>query len=133
MAAAAAATKTTTDARTRSLELAEAGGETSCSWAAHTRDWTLDATTGALLTLALEIDSASHANMRYAFTYDATTDDARCCCTAAQAGQACWHRGLAVIKGRSMARLYTPAGRAEAARAYRANLAAEDNARVLGY
>lgn len=129
----AAAVKTT-DARRRSLELATARGETACSWTAKTLGWTLDEQTGALVSLALAIHSA-HTEDVYAVGYDARQDDASCDCPAARYGQrhGCWHRGLAILKGRSIARLYAPAGRAEAERAYRADLAAEDNARALGY
>ena len=119
------------DSRARSLALAEARGETSCSWAAHTRAETLDPVTGALRTLALEIDSATRADVRYALTYDAATDDAQCCCRAACAGQGCWHRGLAILIGRSVAACYTPVGRATAAREDAAHLAAEANAEAL--
>ena len=119
------------DARTRSLALAAARGETSCSWSAHTRDWTLDPTTGALRTLALEIDSATRADVRYALTYDAAADDAQCCCRAAQASRACWHRGLAILKGRSVAACCTPAGRASAAREAKAEQIAEANEEAL--
>lgn len=131
MAAAAAAK--TTHPRTRSLELAEARGETSCSWAARTLGWTLDDETGELISLALAIHSAHTDATVYAVTYDARRDDATCTCKAAAHRQACWHRGLGLLKGASVARLYAPAGRAEAERAYRADLAAEDNARALGY
>lgn len=131
----ATALKTMTDARSRSIELAEARGETPCSWAARTLGWTLDERTGALVSLALAIHSAHDAATVYAVGYDARRDDATCDCPAARHGHlhGCWHRGLAIIKGRSVARLYSPAGRAEAARAYQVTLAAEDNARALGY
>lgn len=128
----ATAVAKTTDARARSLELAEARGETPCSWAARTLGWTLDEHTGALVSLALAIHSA-HSDAVYAVGYLAGSDDASCDCPAGAHHRPCWHRGLAILKGRSVARLYTLAGRAEAARAYRADLAAEDNARVLGY
>ncbi|HEU5343165.1 MAG TPA: SWIM zinc finger family protein [Ktedonobacterales bacterium] len=121
-----------TDARTRSIELAQARGETPCSWAARTLGWTLDDATGALVSLALAIHSA-HSEQVYSVGYRASVDDATCDCPAARYGRPCWHRGLGVLKGRSVARLYSPAGRAEAERAYRADLAAEDNARALGY
>lgn len=128
----ATAVAKTTDARARSLELAEAHGHTSCSHAAKTLGWTLDERTGALVSLVLEISSAT-SDAVYAVGYLAGSDDASCDCPAGAHHRPCWHRGLAILKGRSVARLYTLAGRAEAARAYRADLAAEDNARVLGY
>lgn len=122
----------TTDTRARSLELATARGEAPCSWAARTLGWTLDDATGALVSLALAIHSA-HSEQVYAVGYRTSVDDAECDCPAASYGRPCWHRGLAILKGRIVARLYAPAGRAEAERAYRADLAAEDNARALGY
>jgi hypothetical protein len=132
---ATAAAKATTDARARSIELAQARGETPCSWAARTTGWTLDEQSGALVSLALAIYSAHDADTVYAVGYDARRDDASCDCPAARYGQrhGCWHRGLGIVKGRSVARLYAPAGRAEAARASQADLAAEENARALGY
>ena len=132
---ATAVAKTMTDGRSRSIELAEARGETSCSWAAKTLGWTLDDATGTMVSLALAIHSAHDASTVYAVGYDVRRDDATCDCPAARYGhhRACWHRGLAILCGRSVARLYSPAGRAEAARAYQATMAAEDNARALGY
>ena len=132
---ATAVAKTMTDGRSRSIELADARGETSCSWAAKTLGWTLDDATGTLVSLALAIHSAHDASTVYAVGYDARQDDATCDCPAARYGQrhGCWHRGLGIVKGRSVARLYAPAGRAEAARASQADLAAEENARALGY
>ena len=129
----ATATRPTTDARTRSLELAEARGETSCSWAARTLGATLEERTSVLVSLALEIHSAHDADTAYTVGYDAQRDDAACTCPAAAHHQACWHRGLGILCGRSVARLYSPAGRAEAARAARFDLAAEHTARALGY
>ena len=130
---ASAATTKTTDARTRSLELAVAHGETSCSWAARTLGWTLDDESGELISLALAIHSAHDADTVYAVGYDARRDDATCDCKAAGFGAPCWHRGLAILKGAAVKRLYSLAGRAEAERAWRADLAAEDNAAALGY
>lgn len=124
-------TTLTIDLRSRSLALAASRGETSCSWAAHTRAETLNPVTGALMSLALEIDSATRACVRYAVSYDAASDDAQCCCRAACAGRACWHRGLAILVGRSVAACYSPAGRATAAREDAAHLAAEANAEAL--
>lgn len=129
--ASAAATRTSTDARTRSLELAEARGETACSWSARTLGWSLDEQSGALVSLSLEIASAT-SDAVYSVTYDAASDDACCTCRSAQYGRPCHHRGLACTKGRAVARLYAPAGRAEAARAYQRDLATEGNARALG-
>lgn len=134
MAATAIARRTerTADLKARSLKLAEARGETPCSWAGRTLGWTLDDVTGQLVSLALEIHSA-HTDDVYAVGYQTSADDAQCECPAASYGRPCWHRGLAILKGRSVARLYVSAGRAETERAYRADLAAEDNARALGY
>ena len=124
-------TTLTIDPRSRSLALAASRGETSCSWAAHTRAETLDPATGVLMSLALEIDSATRADVRYAVSYDAATDDAQCCCRAACAGRACWHRGLAILVGRSVAACYTPSGRATAARETCWQQRMEANAEVL--
>lgn len=131
----ATARATMADARARSIELATARGETSCSWVARTLGWTLDAHSGALVSLALAIHSAHDADTVYAVSYDARHDDAACDCLAARYGgrHGCWHRGLAIIKGRAVARLYSPAGRAETACAFYADLSAESNARALGY
>ena len=87
-----------TDARTRSIELAQARGETPCSWAARTLGWTLDDATGALVSLALAIHSA-HSEQVYSVGYRASVDDATCDCPAARYGRPCWHRGLGVLKG----------------------------------
>lgn len=93
----------TTDARARSLELAVQRGHTSCSHAARTLGWSLDEQSGALVSMALEIHSA-HDETRYSVGYLAAKDDATCECQAAQYGRACWHRGLAIICGRYVAR-----------------------------
>jgi hypothetical protein len=126
---ATAATRTPTDARTRSLELAAALGQTTCSHAARTVGWTLDAN-GALASLALHIASA-HSDAAYCLTYTAASDDAHCDCAAGAHQRACWHRGLALLCGRAVARLYSPAGRAESERTYRADLASEGNTAAL--
>lgn len=105
-----------TDPRTRSLELAEARGETSCSHRAHTLGWTLS-DAGALVSLALAIDSAHDLETRYAVGYSAATDDATCDCTAAQYGRPCWHRGLAILCGRAVTESYSTRGRASTRRA----------------
>lgn len=123
---------TTTDAKTRSLELAHARGETSCSHAVKTLGWNLDER-GALVSLALAITSATSDDTTYAVGYLAQADDASCDCTAASYGRPCWHRGLAIIKGRSVAYGYSPKGRAEAERDYLRDLELDDNARVLGF
>jgi hypothetical protein len=101
------------DAKTRSLELATGHGQTSCSWAATTLGWTLDEATGALVSLALAIRSATSDETVYAVGYRAAADDAECECPAAQHGRGCWHRGLAILTGRAVARCYTSAGRHE--------------------
>ncbi|HZC04413.1 MAG TPA: hypothetical protein VE338_02135 [Ktedonobacterales bacterium] len=106
-------TPTVTDAKARSLVLATAHGQTSCSWAAKTLGWTLDETTGELVSLALAISSATSDETVYAVGYRAAADDAECECPAAQHGRGCWHRGLAMLAGRSIARCYSPAGRRE--------------------
>lgn len=100
------ATKTTitTDARTRSVELATAKGHTSCSHSARTLGWHLDER-GQLVSLALEIASA-HSDEVYAVGYLASSDDASCDCPAASYGRPCWHRGLAILCGREVARIY---------------------------
>ncbi|HZC04072.1 MAG TPA: SWIM zinc finger family protein [Ktedonobacterales bacterium] len=100
----ATATKTLTDARARSIELATAKGHTPCSHAAKTLGWHLDER-DQLVSLALEIHSA-HDETRYAVGYLASADDASCDCQAAQYGRPCWHRGLAIICGRDVARIY---------------------------
>lgn len=104
-------TAKTTDAKTRSLQLAAEKGETSCSHAAKTLGWTLDEQ-GTLVSLALEIRSAHNDEQVYAVGYSASEDDATCDCTAASYGRPCWHRGLAILAGRVIARCYTPAARA---------------------
>jgi hypothetical protein len=128
----ATATRTPTDTKTRSLELAQAHGQTPCSHAAKTLGWSLDETTGALMSLALEIRSA-HSDAVYAVGYSAASDDASCECAAAQHVRPCWHVGLALMIGREVRRIYSPAGRAESERQYRADLAHEGNAAALGY
>lgn len=118
----ATATRTTLDAKTRSIELAQTHGHTACSHAARTLGWTLDDTTGALVSLALEIHSA-HSETVYAVGYSAATDDASCECTAAQYGRGCTHRGVAIICGREVARIYSAAGRADAEHGYHLDMA----------
>lgn len=131
MASAAAATRTPLDTKNRSLELAQAQGQTSCSHAARTTGWTVDEATGELVSLSLAIRSAHGSDTAYTVGYHSGDDDAQCSCRAARMGRGCWHRGLAIIKGRSVARLYSLAGRAEAERAHCADLAAEANAAVM--
>lgn len=116
MATATQKTNAKTDPKTRSLELATAHGETSCSHHAHTLGWTLDEETGALVSLALIIDSAHEPGVSYAVGYDARRDDASCDCKSAQYGGACHHRGLAILCGRSVAQCYAPAGRRQTRR-----------------
>lgn len=109
----ATATHTMIDPRERSLELAREKGHTSCSHAARTLGWTLDAQSGALVSLTLEITSAT-SDAVYAVTYNAYDDDATCDCPGARYGRhGCWHRGLGILCGREVARCYTPAGRRE--------------------
>lgn len=99
----ATATRTTTaDAKTRSLELATARGETHCSHAAKMLDWTLDER-GQLVSLALSVASAT-SKRGYVLTYSRAADDAPCSCEAAQHARGCWHRGLALLCGRYVAR-----------------------------
>ena len=93
----------TTDARARSIELAQAHGETICSHRARTLGWTLDAQTGALVSLALEIHSAHDGEQVYSVGYLASRDDGLCDCQAAQYSRPCWHRGLAILCGRYVA------------------------------
>lgn len=115
MATATITTRTppVTDAKTRSLELAQAHGQTSCSHAAMTLGWTLDERSGELVSLAVAIRSATQEERVYAVGYRAAADDAECECPAAAHHHACWHRGLAILAGRAVARCYTPAGRRE--------------------
>lgn len=103
------------EAKARSLALAAARGHTACSHAARTRGWSLNETTGELVSLALEIASATSERV-YAIGYLAATDDAICECAAAQHGSPCWHCGLALLVGRAVERLYAPAGREAAER-----------------
>lgn len=135
MATATITTRTppVTDTKTRSLELAQAHGQTSCSHGAKTLGWTLDEQTGELVSLALAIRSATSEETVYTVGYRTAADDAECECPAAAHRSGCWHRGLAIIQGRAVARLYSPTGRAEAERAYCCDLAAEGNAAALGY
>lgn len=121
----------TIDLRARSLALAAAHGETSCSHAARTLGWTLDDATGELVSLALAIQSAHDAETTYAVGYSARQDDATCDCKAATHRQACWHRGLAILTGRAVATCYTPGGRAAAVREARAQQRMEANAEAL--
>ena len=116
----------------RSVQRAVALGHTTCSWSARLAGWVLRLD-GALDNAAWWIQSASREEVRYHVVYSAAQDDALCHCESAQHGRACWHRGLAIMKGRSMAYGYSAAGRAEAARDYWREVAAEDNARVLGF
>lgn len=120
------------DARDRSVALATARGQTATSWYARIMGWMLRED-GSLDTAAWWITSATQQFTRYYVIYRADWDDARCECQAAKCGQACWHRGLGVLCGRELARLYSPRGRAEAMRAYWRELAAEGNARALGF
>ena len=98
----ATATRTTTDARARSIELAQAHGETICSHRARTLGWTLDER-GQLVSLALEIRSAHDGEQTYSVGYLASRDDGLCDCQAAQHHSGCWHRGLAILCGRHIA------------------------------
>lgn len=127
----AIATATHVDQRARSLELAQARGHTVCSWAARTIGWTLG-DGGELVNAAWRVESAS-SDAEYIVSYTAADDRAECACQAAQHHRPCWHAGLALMKGRYLAHLYSPAGRAEAE--YEAQRAAvfEDNMRALGY
>lgn len=72
--------------------------------------------------------------MRYHVVYSAAQDDALCHCESAQrGGRPCWHRGLAILNGRELARLYAPQGRAEAERTYLRDVAHEGDAWSLGF
>lgn len=122
MAATTHPTSKASDPQVRSVALA-ARGHTACSHAARTLGWTLDED-GALVSLALEVASA-HGDAVYAVGYSAASDDASCDCRAAQFGQPCWHRGLAIVMGREVARLYAPAGRAATRREQALELDAE--------
>lgn len=128
--ATAAKIHTTADAKTRSIELAREHGHTSCSHAARKRGLTLSETTDELVFLEVEIESA-HSDARDFLIYQARTDDARCECLAAQNGRGCWHRGVAILCGRVVAKIYSAAGRAEAERDYHRDVACEGNAAAL--
>ena len=120
------------DLRARSLELAEARGETVCSWHAHSIGMTLGED-GQLINAAWRVESATDSDREYVVTYQAAGDHAVCECHAAQFGHACWHAGLGLMIGRSLQRLYSPAGQVEAERQYQRDLAHEGNATALGY
>lgn len=130
----ATAMVTRIDQRARSIELAEARGETVCSWHARSIGYTLGEG-GDLVNAAWRVASAS-SDAVYVVTYIAAGDHAdyaACECRSAQYGRPCWHAGLALMMGRYLARMYSAAGRAEAERAYRRDLAHEGNARALGF
>lgn len=98
----ATATKTTTDAKTRSLELVAARGYAGigpCS----TLGYTLDDASGKLVSLAVRVASASGGE-EHVVTYSAASDDATCDCTAASYGKACFHRGVGLQAARYVAR-----------------------------
>ena len=99
--------QTKVSARERSVQLAEARGETPCSHKARTLGWTLDEE-GGLVSLALEIRSAHQEDVMYTVGYSAASDDASCDCKAAQFNNACWHRGLGIIMGRQLVKFYAP-------------------------
>lgn len=125
------------DARARSIDLAEARGETVCSWHARSIGLTLDGANGEgdLVNAAWRVASAS-SDAVYTVTYTAAGDHgdhAECECRSAQYGRPCWHVGLALMMGRYLAQMYSAAGRAEAERTYRRDLAHEGNARALGF
>lgn len=94
----------TVDARTRSLELAEARGYWSVCPPGRSMEITLD-DGGKVITYTLCIPSASQAGVWHLVTCDVRHDDARCDCPAARCNGACWHRGIGVRSGRYIARL----------------------------
>lgn len=101
---ATATTRTPTNAKTRSLELATARGYWSTCPPGRSTDMQLD-DAGRLVSYTLEIPSASTVDTWHIVAYDARRDDASCDCSAAQHGQrACWHRGVGVRSGRYVAR-----------------------------
>lgn len=118
--AAKTATQVAMESKARSIELAQAKGHTACSHAARIIGWVCDGE-GDLTSAAWRIASAT-SDAEYTVGYLAFTDDADCDCRAGQFGRPCWHRGLGIIIGRELARIYSPAGRAESERAYRADV-----------
>lgn len=127
----ATATAIRTDAKTRSIELAQEKGHTVCSWAARSIGFTLGED-GQLVNAAWRVESAS-SDAEYVVTYTAASDRAECECAAAQYGRPCWHAGLALLKGRYLARLYSAGGRDEAEYIVLRDLAHAGNAAALGY
>ena len=65
--------------------------------------FTLNETTGALISLAVKVASASGGE-DHIVTYQTAADDAQCDCTAASFGKACFHRGVGLQAGRYVAR-----------------------------
>lgn len=100
----AAAAVKTTDARTRSLELATARGYDSDCPPGRSIGLALN-DAGLVITYTLAVPSASEADMSHTVVYHAATDDARCDCHAGQYGRPCWHRGGAIRAGRRLAHL----------------------------
>lgn len=102
-AAAARATATRVEAKTRSIELAQARGY-HCQGPARSVGIELDEV-GRLISLTLRIPSASSAAV-YTLVYVLAHDDAHgCTCPSATHGRPCWHRGVAVAGGRWIAHL----------------------------
>lgn len=97
------ATRTTSDARTRSLEIVGERGY--FGWGpARTVATVLDDSGRRLISLTVRVPSASQAGVWHVLTYDAAADDASCDCRSAAHGGPCLYRGCAVNAGRYVAR-----------------------------
>jgi len=85
-------------------------------WAVHFVEEECDPTTGELVELTVEVDSARDESTRYTVVYFARTDSASCDCPAGLNAAPCHHAGKAIRYGRDCAESYSPAGRVEAER-----------------
>jgi len=118
---------TITDPRERSVELARAQHLNS---SVRTVSLVQNAD-GTLRSLTVRVPSRHTRNAFHTVTYFPATDSATCDCTAGSFHHACSHAGAAIFAGRALASEMTPAGRAEAERAYLADLASAGNFAAL--
>lgn len=59
-----------------------------------------------LVWVDVRVESATIAGLWYTARYDAANDQARCGCVAGQRHQPCWHVGVALEYGRTVAAMY---------------------------
>jgi len=82
--------------------------------------------------ITMEVESLSTPD-RHFVHYFVHEDSARCDCVAGSYTRPCCHAGVAIWYGRAVTAAYTHAAKTRASYGARRDVAAEDNARVMGY